>query len=122
MDRLTTVFKLLSDETRLRIIVLLKQEQLSVCEICSILDLPQPKVSKHLARLRDLGMVVGDRVENFVFYSPRLMDPPLCNLIDDIIANVNAYPILENDKLRLETKSVQFDKCGPEIVRVKNNH
>jgi ArsR family transcriptional regulator len=44
-------FKVLSDETRLRILILLDRRELCVCEICQILDLSQPKVSRHLAKI-----------------------------------------------------------------------
>ncbi|HML25316.1 MAG TPA: metalloregulator ArsR/SmtB family transcription factor [Methanomethylovorans sp.] len=50
-------FKVLSDETRLRILMLLDRRELCVCEICQILGLPQPKVSRHLAKMRDLDLV-----------------------------------------------------------------
>ncbi len=38
-------FKLLSDETRFRVIMLLLEKELAVCELVGILDLPQPKIS-----------------------------------------------------------------------------
>lgn len=44
MSYLTEFFKLVSDETRLRIVILLAQEDFYVCQICGILDLSQPKV------------------------------------------------------------------------------
>ncbi|MFU0832798.1 MAG: hypothetical protein ACFWUC_07655 [Oscillospiraceae bacterium] len=61
MSYLTEFFKRASDETRLRIMVLLAQKELAVCEICGILKLSQPKVSKHLAKLRDMGFVTDSR-------------------------------------------------------------
>ena len=54
---LTDVFKALADETRLRIFRLLTQQELCVCEIEDILDLPQSLVSNHLAVLRRNGLV-----------------------------------------------------------------
>jgi len=62
-------FKLLSDETRFRVIMLLMEKELAVCELVGILDLPQPKVSKALAKLRDLGLVLDVRKEKYMYYS-----------------------------------------------------
>jgi ArsR family transcriptional regulator len=58
---LADVFKALADETRLRIFRLLTQQELCVCEIEDILDLPQSLVSNHLAVLRRNGLVESRR-------------------------------------------------------------
>ena len=58
---LADVFKALADETRLRIFRLLSQQELCVCEIEDILDLPQSLVSNHLAVLRRNGLVESRR-------------------------------------------------------------
>ena len=55
MDKLLNYFKLLSDETRLRIMVLLYHGEFCVCQITGITGISQPNVSKHLARLRDMA-------------------------------------------------------------------
>lgn len=104
MEHLLRVFKVLSDETRFRIIVLLKQKKLCVYEICEILKLPQSNVSKHLAKLKDLNFVFGERKEQYVCYTLRLVDPILCNLIDEIIRSIDKYPQLEIDSERLREK------------------
>lgn len=101
MEHLLRVFKVLSDETRFRIIVLLKQQRLCVFEICEILELSQSKVSKHLAKLKDLNFVFGERKEQYVCYNLRLVDPILCNLIDEIITSIDKYPQLSIDSERL---------------------
>jgi DNA-binding transcriptional ArsR family regulator len=58
---LVDIFKALADETRLRIFRLLSQQELCVCEIEDILDLPQSLVSNHLAVLRRNGLVESRR-------------------------------------------------------------
>ncbi len=58
---LVDIFKALADETRLRIFRLLTQQELCVCEIEDILDLPQSLVSNHLAVLRRNGLVESRR-------------------------------------------------------------
>ncbi|BEP28147.1 ArsR/SmtB family transcription factor [Helicovermis profundi] len=98
MNHLLRVFKALSDETRLRVMILLKQKKLCVYEICEILDLPQSKVSKHLSKLKDLDFVSSERKEQYMYYSLKLIDPILCDLIDDIILNITKYPQIKKDK------------------------
>ena len=55
------IFRAFSDRTRLRILNLLSAGELCVCDIVRVLDLPQPKVSRHLAYLRRAGLVSAAR-------------------------------------------------------------
>jgi ArsR family transcriptional regulator len=62
-------FQLLSDDTRLRSLLLMQQEgELCVCELVHALDLIQPKVSRHLAALRDAGVVIDRRSGQWIYY------------------------------------------------------
>ena len=62
-------FQLLSDETRLRCLMLMQQEgELCVCELTHALDVIQPKVSRHLASLRDAGVVKDRRQGQWIYY------------------------------------------------------
>ncbi|MDG4868251.1 metalloregulator ArsR/SmtB family transcription factor [Guyparkeria sp. 1SP6A2] len=62
-------FRALGDPTRLRCLLLLQQEgELCVCELTEALDLSQPKISRHLAHLRDAGIVQVRREGTWVFY------------------------------------------------------
>jgi ArsR family transcriptional regulator, arsenate/arsenite/antimonite-responsive transcriptional repressor len=64
------LFQLLSDDTRFRCAVLIWQQgELCVCELVHALDLVQPKVSRHLAALREAGVVEGRRAGQWVYYS-----------------------------------------------------
>ena len=65
-----TLIKSLSDQTRLRSLMLLMQEgELCVCELTYSLDLIQPKISRHLASLRDMQVVIDKRVGQWIYYS-----------------------------------------------------
>jgi len=62
-------FQLLSDDTRLRSLLLIQQEgELCVCELVHALQEIQPKVSRHLAALRDYGVVADRRAGQWVYY------------------------------------------------------
>ena len=66
----TTVhfFKALSDETRLRILALLTAGELCVCDLMAVLELPQSTVSRHLAYLRNAGLVEDRRQGVWMYY------------------------------------------------------
>lgn len=70
-------FQLLSDDTRLRSLALLAREgELCVCELVYALGEIQPKVSRHLAALRDAGIVLDRRQGQWIYYAinPELPD------------------------------------------------
>ena len=60
--------RLLADPTRLRLLLLLDQEELSVAEMAAITQLAQPRVSTHLAKLKEAGLVIDRRDGVSVFY------------------------------------------------------
>ena len=61
--------KCLSDETRIRIAGLLfGQGELCVCDLVDALDLPQPTVSRHLAQLKNCGLVTARRDAQWSYY------------------------------------------------------
>jgi len=63
-------FKMLSDETRLRCLILIAREaKISVGELCIALDQSQPKISRHLAILRQSGVLLDQREGQWVYYS-----------------------------------------------------
>ena len=65
MDNL---FKVLGDENRLRIINLLRQGELCVCEIEVILDATQSNVSRHLTRIRNEEIVIFEKRAQWTYY------------------------------------------------------
>jgi ArsR family transcriptional regulator, arsenate/arsenite/antimonite-responsive transcriptional repressor len=63
-------FQLLSDETRLRCLLLLQRRgKLCVCELAKILEVPQPKLSRHLSLLRQSKVICDERRGQWIFYS-----------------------------------------------------
>ena len=63
-------FKCLSDETRCKLVLLLLQEgELCVCELTHALDESQPKISRHLAQLRNCNLLSDRRQGQWVYYS-----------------------------------------------------
>jgi ArsR family transcriptional regulator len=63
------LFKILSDETRLAIIMLLRESgELCVCDICGATSESQPKISRHMAILRNAGLVIDRREGKWIHY------------------------------------------------------
>jgi ArsR family transcriptional regulator len=62
-------FKLVSDETRLRILSILSEGEQNVTALCDALGQSQPAVSHHLALLRVSGMVYSERQGKNIYYS-----------------------------------------------------
>ena len=67
-DKAARIFKVLSVETRVRIIELLKQRSLCVNALANALDVSQAAVSQHLRVLRDADAVVAEKRGYFVHY------------------------------------------------------
>lgn len=66
VDRL---FRAFSDRTRLRILHLLQEGELCVCDLVSVLRVPQPTASRHLAYLRRAGLVRVRKERSWSYYS-----------------------------------------------------
>ncbi|MFW9268442.1 metalloregulator ArsR/SmtB family transcription factor [Pseudomonas sp. NR3] len=63
------LFKCLADETRARMTLLIAREgELCVCELTCALDVSQPKISRHLAQLREAGVLMDRRQGQWVYY------------------------------------------------------
>ncbi|GAB4360717.1 MAG: metalloregulator ArsR/SmtB family transcription factor [Methylohalobius sp. ZOD2] len=113
MLSLVQFFKCLSDDTRLRCVTLLHQEgKLCVCELTTALDLSQPKISRHLALLRQSSLLLDSREGQWVYYR---INPNLpwwaYPLLDDALKAVQASESFGNDLDRLR----QMD-CRPDMA------
>ncbi len=64
----STLLRLLADVTRVRLLALLEREELTVAELAAILQLAQPRVSTHLAKLKEAGLVHDRRAGVSAYY------------------------------------------------------
>ncbi|HSV27986.1 MAG TPA: metalloregulator ArsR/SmtB family transcription factor [Candidatus Omnitrophota bacterium] len=105
MEYATTLFAALSDPIRLRSLALIaKQGEVCVCELVHALQAAQPKISKHLAILRDAGLVRDRRDAQWVHYSLSPDLPPWArDVVAAAIAGGSATPIHAEDLARLGT-------------------
>jgi ArsR family transcriptional regulator len=95
------IFKMLGDETRLRIIMIIKERQICVCELEQILDMKQARISKQLMSLRENGLVISKRVGLRVFYELSeefVSSKGLMTYLDEIVDGCNQLVV---DKINL---------------------
>jgi len=71
MEDITQIYKALSEQMRLRMLMLLTQGELCVCDLMMVLEEPQSKVSRHLAYLKHSGLIQGKRVGTWMHYFVR---------------------------------------------------
>src|SRR2546421_1009531 len=71
MTSTINLLRLLADPTRLRLLLLLEEEELSVAELQQIMNMGQSRISSHLAQLKRAGVVVDRRAGKNVYYGAR---------------------------------------------------
>lgn len=106
MASIVKSLRLLADETRLRLLLLLQQEELSVVELQEILGMGQSRISAHLAQLRGAQFVQDRRAGKNIYYV--LNVAPLAGELRSILAAAAGE--------LLETKA---DACALEVLRRK---
>ena len=68
MKQAVKVFKALGDPTRLRIVKLLENGELCVCQLIAVLGMGQSRISRHLAILKEAGLIIDARKGKWVHY------------------------------------------------------
>lgn len=95
--------KILSDPTRVRLLALLRREELSVGELEEILGMAQSRISSQLAQLRQADLVVDRRDGKKAFYSLRPgLAPSLLALLEAAFETVNGLPEIAEDRGNLD--------------------
>ncbi len=93
------ILKSLADDTRLRIMNILKNGELTVSDICEVLQKEQSNISKHLTRLRLTGLVIDRRSGNNVYYFlNKSKDKEHMHLLSVITKGLSDIEIFSKDK------------------------
>ncbi len=103
-------FLALADRTRLRLLNLMGGDEVCVCFFVEILNENQPKISRHLAYLRDAGLVAARRDGKWMHY--RIVEPPdprAARVLRDVLAWMREDEIMARDRRTLESVC-----CGPQ--------
>lgn len=83
----TEIFKAISDPTRLKILYLLQDGELCVCEIINVLEKPQSTISHHLNVLKKAGFIKGRKEGLWIHY--QLTNPKIIELLDNLTNLIN---------------------------------
>ncbi|MFM2485956.1 metalloregulator ArsR/SmtB family transcription factor [Celerinatantimonas yamalensis] len=82
-----TFFKCLAEDTRLKSLLLISlKQELCVCQLQAALELSQPKVSRHLASLRQCDLLIDERRGKWVYYR---LHPALPDWACDVLFNIS---------------------------------
>ena len=109
--RIEFLFKALADQTRLRLINLIGDDEVCVCFFVEGLKINQPKISRHLAYLRRAGVVSARREGKWIHY--RLVEPPdphAASIFREVRAALPSDPAMKSDRARLEKIC-----CAPQL-------
>ena len=113
MEKLLDVLKALSDETRLRILNLLYEKELCVCDVMETLQISQAKASRHLIYLKNASLVKDRKHAQWAYYALTRDDRLLFidHLVHDNLRNIEPYKKdLENLSDCLRNKDNPHDR------------
>jgi len=111
MEDTIKFLKLIAEENRLRIINLLLQEEMCVCELQMILNLPQPKVSKHLAKLKNYGLVKDRQANKYVHYSIMYQSDAERQIIEKLFTDKDELFLKDDKSISDVLRKVREDGC-----------
>ncbi len=102
-------FQALGDNTRLRLLNLMKDQEVCVCYFVEILGGPQPKVSRHLAYLRKSGIVEARREGKWMHY--RIVAPPHAGAADILRQTLDT--LKEEKQMQMDRARLTKACCAP---------
>lgn len=104
MVKMQTFFIALADRTRRRILNLLRRQEICVCFLTEVLDISQPKISRHLAYLRNAEIVSARREGKWMYY--RIIEPEdfhAAQILQDTLDWLELDERMRNDYEKLKT-------------------
>lgn len=117
---LEKLFRVLADRTRLRLLNLMSGQEICVCYLVEVLKATQPKISRHLAYLRNSGIVAARREGRWMHYRIVLpSDPAAARLLEEVQRRLAEDGAMQHDRARLvkacsmRQKFVRLSKAPP---------
>lgn len=99
----------LADKTRLRLLSMMRRDEICVCYFTAVLDAPQPTISRHLAYLRSKGLVEARREGKWMHY--RMAKPKnkaLLRAFDEVLDAA-----AEDAQIKTDAKRIKAACCDP---------
>ncbi len=118
MQEMTDAMKVLSDQSRVRILMLLRGRELCVCQIMGVLGMSQPLVSRNLSLLQKAGFLDDRREGKMIFYTIKRNPERIQRRLIEILTE----SLMRNSLLAADLKSLgecsefqkKTGKCGME--------
>ncbi|MCU1350111.1 MAG: putative transcriptional regulator [Acidobacteria bacterium] len=112
-EALETLFQALADRTRLRLLNLMAEGEVCVCYFVEVLDELQPKISRHLAYLRDTGLVTARREAKWIHYSIKPPAHPAARAVfESVIDSMESDREMQRDREKLARTC-----CAPRLPK-----
>lgn len=112
-----TFFIALADRTRRRILNLMREREICVFYFTEVLDVSQPKISRHLAYLRGAELVSARREGKWMYY--RIVEPEdfyAAQILRETLEWLGSQERMQKDYERLETFLVESEAAGPDVL------
>jgi ArsR family transcriptional regulator, arsenate/arsenite/antimonite-responsive transcriptional repressor len=110
LSEMETLFLALADKTRLRLLNLMREDEICVCYFTEVLGESQPKISRHLAYLRNAGVVSARREGKWMNYSIEMPEnPSAAKLLQDTLDWLKSQTDLQADFERLKNVCCAVD-------------
>ena len=110
LSEMEILFLALADKTRLRLLNLMREDEICVCYFTEVLGESQPKVSRHLAYLRNAGIVSTRREGKWMHYSIEMPTSPFAaQVLHDTLEWLKAQDNMQEDLKKLEVVCCSVD-------------
>jgi ArsR family transcriptional regulator len=117
MASIDNLLKATAEPTRLRILNLLRQRSVCVCDLQLVLGLPQPTVSRHLSTLRLVGLVLDRRQGNRILYSLAPATTPQLKALRQLVKTCSVSEESLQKDLRALEAVIKEGRCtAPELT------
>ena len=128
MDRLVAMLRAAGDPTRLRLLLLLRQAELTVSELIEIVGQSQPRVSRHLKLLGEAGLLERFKEGSWVFYRAAdrgkgaELGAALAGLADPSLGQADTARLAHVRQARAAAAAAYFKANAPEWERIRALH
>ena len=118
MKDMINIFKVLSDENRTRIILMLKIRPLCVCEIYEVLNIALSTISAHLKLIKNAGMIKDSKDGRWVIYDLAAGTSFTQGLIKNLENELRDDPVVKNDRSKIS--KITREICSSKFQNAKN--
>ncbi len=112
MQATVQILKALAESNRLRMVMMLRERPLCVCEICAVLDISVSTISAHLRQLSHAGLVEGHKEGRWVTYELRA-DEATQGLLEWLAARLAVEPLVAAD--RRAVRNADRESCAAQL-------